>query len=220
MIECSNERIFKKNRYKSSRRFFSFFIFALIFALLIGYGEFVIKRHLDKLCNNYFNSQLSVSSNLAIRKSIDGKVDYSDLVVVEKNSSGDIVLMSVNTLSANSIAREIQSNTYEIMSDKINDGVPVSLFSFLGLSFLSGYGPFIDYKVMTVTKIECGFRSNFSSVGINQTLHSVYIVIECEANTTRIFNNESIVSATEVLVCESVLVGKVPEIYLNGKLFG
>jgi hypothetical protein len=56
-------------------------------------------------------------------------------------------------------------------------------------------------------------------VGINQTLHSIYVNVNCELKITTPLNVQIEKISTPVLLNETVLVGKVPSVYLNGNLF-
>ena len=58
------------------------------------------------------------------------------------------------------------------------------------------------------------------SVGINQTLHSIYINVESKVNVGLSLSNQTIIVNSSILVAETILVGKIPEVYLSGNLFG
>ena len=68
--------------------------------------------------------------------------------------------------------------------------------------------------------MECRFVSDFEAAGINQTRHSVYLEIVADISIIMPSGTSNFASMTEVLICESVLVGSVPEAYLQGDLFG
>ena len=72
---------------------------------------------------------------------------------------------------------------------------------------------------MNVSSVTSDFESKFYSVGINQTLHSIYVLIKAEIFLEMPLGREKRTFETSVLVAENVLVGKVPEVYLGGKLF-
>ena len=92
--------------------------------------------------------------------------------------------------------------------------------AFTGIDLLSGIGQRVYFKTINVTSVICQFNSTFNSVGINQTLHSIYIDVICEVNMNIPLSSIKKTCTTQVLISEAVLVGKVPEIYLNGKIFG
>ena len=65
----------------------------------------------------------------------------------------------------------------------------------------------------------CDFSSKFTAVGINQTLHSIYVDVISEIDLNVPFNNHKVECKTSVLISETVLIGKVPDIYLKEGLF-
>ena len=95
----------------------------------------------------------------------------------------------------------------------------IPILAFLGIEILSGYGKEVNFKAIAINDVSCNFSSNFTSVGINQSLHSIYVEIDSTVKISMPFNSRQEKFSTKILIAETVLVGKVPEIYLNGKLF-
>ena len=105
------------------------------------------------------------------------------------------------------------------MLDRISKGIPIPILTFLGFNILSGYGKEINLKTLSITSVTSEFKSNFLSVGINQTLHSIYLNIRTKAVLQMPFNKREEICENSILICENVIIGKVPDIYLGGKLF-
>ena len=136
---------------------------------------------------------------------------------ITKNNSGDITLIQINSAKLNAIAREVVKYTENNLDDGLKNGVKIPFLAFTGLSFLSGYGKEVNFKSLSVSSVNCDFSSEFISGGINQTLHKISVIVDVEISINFSFYRESRVISTSILVSESVLVGKVPEIYLNNK---
>ena len=105
------------------------------------------------------------------------------------------------------------------MDTYLKDGVKIPLGSFLGLSLLGGSGPCINLKVIAINNVVSSFTSEFESVGINQTRHSVLIEVASTLDIILPGKREQVTMVTEVLVCEGVIVGKIPEVYIEGSIF-
>ncbi|MDE5830345.1 MAG: sporulation protein YunB [Clostridia bacterium] len=76
-------------------------------------------------------------------------------------------------------------------------------------------GPNISIKLINAGALETKVRSEFESVGINQTIHRIYLDVSC---TVSILTPYSVVDETiqnEVLLIENVIVGLVPSTYYN-----
>ena len=215
MIECSSENIYYKKKRKFRLRF-PFFIL-LIILLIFSYYRFFVTRKLVEICKEYSYSVCAESVNNAVVLSMSKDVNYSGLVNVQKNSNGDINLISLNTINANVFARDMVNNSKVLIKEKLSNGVPLPWLAFLGFDFLSGYGKEFNFKYLAISSVNCEFKGKFTSVGINQTLHSVYLKVVCSvAVNVPMAHNETIFES-EVLVCENVLVGKVPEVYFGSK---
>ena len=76
-----------------------------------------------------------------------------------------------------------------------------------------------ELKILNISNVTCSFSSKFESVGINQTLHIIYSNLKAEVNIEMPLNRKTTTSETSVLISQAVIVGKVPDIYLNGGLF-
>ena len=111
------------------------------------------------------------------------------------------------------------SSTAILIKEKVSKGVNIPFFAFTGISFLSGYGNNVKVKIVNNVSVVCNFSSKFTSVGINQTLHSIYVDVISQIKLSVPFNNHNVKCATSVLISETVLIGKVPDIYLKEGLF-
>ena len=51
-------------------------------------------------------------------------------------------------------------------------------------------------------------------------MHSIYIEVVTDITIVFATRTERIFASAEVLVCESLIVGKIPDVYLQGGLLG
>lgn len=87
--------------------------------------------------------------------------------------------------------------------------------SFTGFKLLSGKGPGIPIRISSIGNVETDLRSEFTAQGINQTLHRVYLQVECEISILTPFENITEKITNQVLIAENVIVGKIPSTYYN-----
>lgn len=220
MIECTNAKLMKRrNRKRSKKRFLSFFIVVVTVAALFLYSKFFIAKNIADICADYTYSYSAASVNKAVLGAFSGGVTYSDIIEIEKNNTGDITLMSANMVEVNSISQKIVTSAKNNLENMLDAGIPIPWLAFSGIKLLAGYGSDVAFKTVTVSSVQCNFDGKFTSVGINQTLHSIYAVITCDVDVDIPFDRRVETYRTEVLISEAVLIGKVPEIYLNGSLF-
>ena len=223
MIEYCEDKIYKarilkrgKRCIRRGRRFFLFFLFSILLVGLVLYYKYVVTDEVIAILFARSKSYSVMSVNSAVLESIESKIDYEDIVSVEKNAEGDIVLISSNPIKVNRINREVAEKSQEKLTESLKKGVEIPLLAFSGIKLLSGYGPNVNYKAITVSSVICNFASQFESVGINQTLHSIYLSVETTVDVAMPLLKESVKTQTSVLISEAVLVGKIPSVYLSG----
>ena len=95
------------------------------------------------------------------------------------------------------------------------DDVYIRLGSFTGSKLLAGRGPKVKFKISTIGNVETDLKSEFSSAGINQTLHRVYLEVKCRVVILTPFDEVEEIITNQVLIAEAVIVGNVPNSYYN-----
>ena len=63
--------------------------------------------------------------------------------------------------------------------------------------------------------VDSKIDSEFTSVGINQTLHRIYLNLTCSIGILTPFKTVSKEVSSRVLLTETVIVGNVPSTYYN-----
>ena len=91
--------------------------------------------------------------------------------------------------------------------------IPLGAFS--GIPALAGTGPKINFEIEPYTDVNCDFISEFTSAGINQTHHKIYATITSSVSMVIPFNSVKIKESVKFLVCETIIMGEIPETYLN-----
>ena len=157
--------------------------------------------------------------NNAYQKTVDEmtSLGYSDFVNIKYNSAGEINLISVDMLRVNNVMSYISTVVLDEMQAIAVDGVDVPLGAFSGILLLGDRGKDVKVEVETVGIAECNFRSDFQTVGINQVRHSLYIDIVATANVVLPLYAKDVFCESSLLLCENVIVGDVPEFYLQNQ---
>lgn len=162
----------------------------------------------------------TVAINDAVYYTMSDGVRYEDLVSIERDSAGDITAVAANALKINKIARDAASISQANLKNLSLNGIPVPLGALTGIEALAGFGPRIHIRIIPVSSVTCAFSSEFESVGINQTKHSIYLNVVADISIVMPSRTEKFAVTTDILVCECVLVGEVPDVYLQGDIFG
>lgn len=143
-----------------------------------------------------------------------GKYDYDYFVTLQKDESGDITAISANMTRINSLASEILREVISSTTNgEIDIGIPIG--NLMGSNILLGRGPNIPVKVIMLTSSYADFRNEINSAGINQIRHQIILELTVEVDVLMPWHVESANVKSEVLIAETIIVGSVPDTYLN-----
>ena len=208
-------------RKRRKRRIWSILLALTLFLLLaFAYFQRNATRVLMEISEATMRASTTVAVNDAVYYTLSDEMRYNDLVTVNRNTEGEIISFSANPLKINKIARDTASISQSNLKNLSLNGIPVPLGALTGIEALAGLGPNIHFRIIPVSSVSCGFSSLFESVGINQTKHSIYLNVIADISIVMPSKTKNFAVTTQILVGESVLVGKVPDTFLQSDIFG
>ena len=193
----------------------------LILLLMAGVVLFFYFRShyrnvIQELAEIQVKNTTSDLTNDAIAKQIDdGIIQYDRIVYFEKDLDGRITALKTNMSEVNRLKTDILNivNDEILALDSADIGIPLgSLFL---PELLSGKGPAIPVHILSIRNADANFVSHFSQAGINQTLHQVTMEVSIDVAVLVLGRTSSFTMTSEVLVAETVLVGDVPDTFLQ-----
>lgn len=207
-------KIYQKRKRRKAFLFLSLFLIFLIASF--SYVYFVVNPVVIEATRHaVYSLSTSAVSDAVYDVLSQENITYNDLVNVEYDDQGNVTLISLQTVKLNLIARKFYQVAQVYLDNMGKNGVDVPLGAFTGLPFLSGVGPKINLKLVSIGAMTSTFESSFKAAGINQTNHCVNIQLFASVSMILPAYTATIDSVTEMLVAESVIVGKVPEVYLG-----
>ena len=212
----------KKARKKKSKRKIAYVLLALLTLFIVGFIYFQrnVTRVLFSISEATMRASTTVAVNDAVYYTLSDEIRYEDLVKIERDQNGDIVSVAANPLKLNKIARDTASISQSNLKNLSLNGIPIPLGALTGIEAFAGLGPSINFRIIPVSSVSCDFTSTFESVGINQTKHSIYLNVIADISIVMPSRTENFAVPTEILVGESVIVGTVPDAYLQSDIFG
>jgi len=185
------------------------FLLAALLALAI-----VAMTHLKPVLTSLATARVSNTVNGIVTAAVNetiysGGVDYDQLISFEKDNEGKITAVKSNMAEFN----RLQSAIIDEVLEKLSEVTTKELSALLGSPFLAGRGPLIRVRMQSVGSSSAHFENAFTSAGINQTKHQIYLVVDVYVSillpgfstTTKFSNTYS--------VAETVIVGSVPDNY-------
>lgn len=152
--------------------------------------------------------------NSAIARNIGG-VEYADLVTVRCDEAGRVTLLQANTVGMNRLSTQTALTAQQYIADIGEQSLRISIGSATGSPLLAGRGPEMVIQVIPVGSVRTEFVTEFQSAGINQTRHKIYIKIHAAMRVVIPAGAKLVEVSTQVPVAETVIVGQVPQSYVN-----
>ena len=202
------------------RKIRSLFRFSLLL-LVLGIILILVFRSryrevIRELAETQVKNTTSDLTNDAIAKQIaDGIIQYDRIVFFEKDLDGRITALKTNMSEVNRLKTDILNiiNDEILALDTSDIGIPLgSLFL---PELLSGKGPVIPVHILSIRNSDASFSSNFVQAGINQTLHQLIVVVSVDVAILVLGQTGSFTITSEVVVAETVIVGDVPNTFLQ-----
>ena len=161
------------------------------------------------------NATSDLTNDAIARQMAVGDIHYDRLVYFEKDLNGRITALKTNMSEVNRLKTDILNTINdEILSLDTSDiGIPLGSIFFA--EFLSGRGPAIPVHILTIRNSDANFVSHFSEGGINQTLHQLTMVVSIDVSVLVLGRTESFTLTSEVVIAETVIVGDVPQTFLQ-----
>lgn len=198
-------------------------IFVSIFLLTIGSGLYyflICLPIIETYSKAETNSILERAINLAISNVINRTLSYDNLIDINYSASGEIISFSANQYEINTITREIVKETQNNLNLITNNSLKINLGTFTGIPFFIGRGPLVNLRLVPIGAVKSNFNSRFDAVGINMTKHTLFLNIDVHLSVVLPIKSYDVYTENQVMLAESIIVGKVPEVYLNGGSLG
>ena len=152
----------------------------------------------------------AITAGLAARE-----VSYADFVTIQRDESGVITALTTDMASMNLLRSELTAAILEALEEADVSAIQVPLGSLFDLEPLWAKGPALKTRAITVGTVRAEFESQLTSAGVNQTLHRIWM--EVEAPITLLLPGGEVETSlhTQLCVAETVIVGRVPDTYLQ-----
>ena len=189
-----------------------FLIFLLIAGILAAVGSF-LKRVSGDMALSDASDLITARVNDKINEKMsEGQYSYDYFVNLQKDKDGNVTAISANMARINTLSSEILQDVIQ-STDSGELNIEIPLGNLMGSNLLLGRGPKIPVKVLMLTSSYSDFKSELVSAGINQTKHQLVLEVRVQIDVLMPWEVRSTEVVTEVIIAETVLVGKVPQAY-------
>ena len=178
-------------------------------------------------CSNYLRQlatemALSDASDIittAVNSTIQSKMSEGDFgydyfVTLEKDNNGNISAITTNMTRINHLSTEILKDVIKAADNgRLDIRIPVG--NLLGSNLLLGKGPEIPVDIIMLTSSRTDYKNVLETASINQTKHQILLRVIVDVDVLVPWDTVSTQVECDVLIAETVIVGTVPDTYLN-----
>lgn len=178
----------------------------------------VAAMHLKPILTSLATARVSNTVNGIVSAAVNdtiysGDVDYDRLISFEKDNEGHITAVKSNMAEFNRLQSAIMEEVLGKLSEVSTRELSIPFGTLTGTPLLAGRGPLIRVRMQSVGSSSAHFENAFTSAGINQTKHQIYLVVDVYVSILLPgFSTMTKVSSTYA-VAETVIVGSVPDNY-------
>jgi len=199
---------------KKRKKLFLFLVLSIIISSVFYFIFFKFSPLFYDLSTDQIYTIVFEMINQCVYENLE-KIESSSLIQYQYDNQGDIKAVNANVVIMNKLNNQISTEIIKKLSLLDNIYVKIPIGSFLGLNFLSGIGPEIPVKIVPLNTFRTEYRTEFTSCGINQTRHIVYIEIFCDINILSYISDNIQNIDIEVPIAETIIIGNVPSTYFE-----
>ena len=172
--------------------------------VIITLAQTQVKNVTSDLINDAIDRQIS-----------NGSIQYDRMVYFEKDLEGRITALKTNMSEVNRLKTDLLNliNDEILSMDTEHLGIPIG--SLILPEVFAGKGPLIPVQILTIRNSEASFFSEFSQAGINQTLQKLNMQVSVDVAVLVFGKVDDFTISSQVVVAETVIVGQVPEMFLQ-----
>ena len=194
-----------------------------IVAVVLAVAFVYVDGRLRPLIDSYGTQAARRSGMLAVHYGVEQvlaqqQTPYGSIVSVGRDESGRVLSAEANVSTINLLKSRVTAEIIERLQESSEQQIRVPMGNLLGGSLFVGRGPFLPFNIHTNGSVVTTLKDEFFDAGINQTCHRIYLTVSLSMTVLLPLERRHIELTTDFLVCETVLVGEVPQAYADLRL--
>jgi len=187
----------------------------VITALLVIYCSNYLRQLATEMALSDASDIITTAVNATIQtKMSEGDFGYDHFVTLEKDNNGNISAITTNMTRINHLSSEILKDVIKAADNgRLDIRIPIE--NLLGSNLLLGKGPEVPVDIIMLTSSRTEYRNVLETASINQTKHQILLRVIVDVDVLVPWETVSTQVECDVLIAETVIVGTVPDTYLN-----
>lgn len=201
---------------KKRRRFLvAFALFGAALAVAVLWLDVSLRPLVREYAVNRANTVASEALAAAVESVLCEAYTYGETVLVQRDENGAVLSVQANTAAINRLSADVITAVGKTLSKKEYSEMRLPVLNATGRVFLMGRGPDVTVKLQQSGTATVQINSRFSEAGINQTVHRLEVTVTFRAVVMAAGMCEPMEQTGTFLVTETVIVGTVPDRYVD-----
>lgn len=207
---------FRMLRVKIRRKFFIFICVALIITVAgIIFVDTSLKPTMNAVAEVRVRYYAVDIMNRAIKQVTSSNDSIKSVVEVLTNADGSVKLVQTDSVEMNRLSTLVSQTAQDMLQELTEINISIPLGSIVSNGIFSGKGPNIIVNMVPAGAVNTSFSTEFENAGINQTRHRVYLEVTAQVRMVAPLSGGAIEVKTVVPITEMIIVGDVPDTYIN-----
>lgn len=190
-----------------------------VIILAVSAVFFIVDRQVSPLLMSVAQAEVkemvSRLANQCVLEIMNSSAEYSDLVTLRTDDQGKVTYLAADSIRMNNIAYTASLAIQDKLDGQEAHDISIPLGSVLGSDLFSGAGPEVSVRIKPAGNVSTQYKSEFKAAGINQTRHKIMLLVNSEVIIILPTVSSSVTVSTQITVSETIIVGTVPDNYVN-----
>jgi sporulation protein YunB len=140
---------------------------------------------------------------------------YQELVIFQQDENSQLIYLRVNNAALGKLVTASAAAIKARLGELEQKVIEIPLGQATGVYLLGNRGPVLKIPVKPMGTVDIGVEDSFQQAGINQVKHTIYMDIQTDIQIVLplVAHKERV--SLKLPVADSIIVGKVPEVYLS-----
>lgn len=191
---------------------------ALLLCGLLFYLDHTMSAVVDRSIINHKTNLGTSLLNEAIETALQqtqAAPDPGDFITITYKQDQTVATIQTNTAHINHLNTVLTKQLLSTLRSMETQTLSLPLGSLTDSPLLQGRGPRVQFKFQPGGTMNTSIHSAFSSAGINQTNHQIYLDVAVEMACVGLLRQRKTTVTTRYLVAETIIVGEIPSSYSN-----
>ncbi len=201
---------------KKRHRFLAFFaIFWVVAAGVLLWLDQAMRPLVREYAVNRARTVASEALAAAMESVLCNADVYGETTEICRDENGAVLSVQANTTAINRLSADVVEAVGKTLLEEEFSALRLPVLNATGRTFLMGRGPKTTIKLQQNGAATVQINSRFSEAGINQTVHRLELTVTFRAAVMAVGLHEPIETTGTFLVTETVIVGTVPDRYVD-----